>query len=65
MYVHVWLIHFAVQQKLTQWYTATVVQLKKNKGKLMENTKHLYYFSKIMILSLKCPLIPNTKYFFE
>ena len=39
--------------------------IKKNKGKLMENTKHLYYFSKIMILSLKCPLIPNTMYLFE
>ena len=24
MYVHVWLIHFAVQQKLTQWHKATV-----------------------------------------
>ena len=37
-------------------YLEPVVQLKKNKGKLMENTKHLYYFSKIMILSLKCPV---------
>ena len=29
MYVHMWLIHFAVQQKLTQHCKATVLQFKK------------------------------------
>ena len=31
MYVHMWLIHFAVQQKLTQHCKATVLQFKKKK----------------------------------
>ena len=33
IYVHVWLIHFAVQQKLTQHCKATILQQKKKKGK--------------------------------
>ena len=31
MYTYVWLIHFATQQKLTQQYKATILQLKKKK----------------------------------
>ena len=31
MYVHMWLIHFAVQQKLTQHCKATVLQFKKKR----------------------------------
>ena len=32
-YVYVWTIHFAVQQKLTQQYKATITQLKKSRIK--------------------------------
>ena len=31
IYVHMWLIHFAVQQKLTQHCKATILQFKKKK----------------------------------
>ena len=31
IFIYVWLIHFIVQQKLTQHYKATVPQLKKKK----------------------------------
>ena len=35
IYIYVWLIHFAVQQKLTQHCKATILQLKKKKMKTL------------------------------
>ena len=30
IYIHVWLVHFAIQQKLTQHCKSTILQFKKN-----------------------------------
>ena len=42
MYTYVWLIHFATQQKLTQQYKATILQLKKKDFAIFVNVNTSY-----------------------
>ena len=41
IYVYVWLIHFAVQQKLTQYSKATILQKKEEESIGMEKIYHI------------------------
>ena len=44
IYVYMWPIHFATQQKLTQHPKATILQKKVNKNKAKVNTKKKKFF---------------------
>ena len=74
IYVYMWLIHFAVQEKLTQHCKPTILQLKKTKNKTTATTKSVVNvntagLNKLLqsILkfypTMKCQIVPlgNTK----
>ena len=55
IYVHIWLIHFVVQQKLTQHCKATIFQLKKKRiEKASIKKKATYGIEKVFLNHVCC-----------